>query len=229
MGCGDGWIIYTLRSELDKKYRLEFTGIDISGLDIDFAQRQKEYFEYKNCNFQVMDTQNLEFGEQEFDIVISSELIEHIPEPDKVIRQVYRVLKKGGLFILTTPNKGGGFQVRFLRLIKGIIRMHKEKPTPDFIEEKGISKIRLSSDQGTTGAGLGHVSVKSKKEWVENLKREGFRIISIKGTSGLLFGSPSLDNRRLLFALTVILDVLLEKLPFSYLWSESLFFELRKC
>lgn len=113
--------------------------------------------------------------------------------------------------------------------MKGKVNIDSAESVQNFIGESEISKIRLSSSEGTTGAGLGHVSVKSPKEWKEILKKAGFRIISLKGTGGLLFGSPRLDKYRILFALMVILDVLLEKLPFSYLWSETLFFELRRC
>ncbi len=38
------------------------------------------------------------------DCVVSFQVIEHIKRDDKFIDEVYRVLKKGGLFILSTPN-----------------------------------------------------------------------------------------------------------------------------
>lgn len=91
VGCGDGWLIYKLKSGFDKKYRLEFTGIDISDFDIDFANQRKEYFNHKDCYFYVMDAQNLGFGNEKFDIVISSELIEHISEPHRVMKEVHRI------------------------------------------------------------------------------------------------------------------------------------------
>jgi len=228
IGCSDGWLIYRLKAEFSKSHNLKFFGIDLSQLDIDFANQRKTYFNHKDCYFQVMDAQNLGFDNEGFDIVICSELVEHIPEPHKVIKEVYRILEKGGLFILTTPHKGGGLLARFLRLIKERSGIGREKSIQYFIEECEISKMRLSSDQGDTGRGYGHISVKSKNEWVVIFKNEGFKIVSTKGTGGLLFGSSSLDQYRILFAFTVILDTFLEKLPFSYLWSETLFFELRK-
>jgi len=87
----------------------------------------------------------------------------------------------------------------------------------------------LASDQGKTGAGFGHISVKTKKEWVDILRKEGFAVELIQGTGGLFLGSPYLDRHRILFALSVILDVVLERLPFSYLWSELLIFQVKKC
>ena len=74
--------------------------------------------------------------------------------------------------------------------------------------------------------GYEHVSIHTRKEWAKIFKDCGFKIKSIKGTGGLFFGSLDFDRRRIIFALSVILDVILEKLPFSYLWSELLIFEL---
>ena len=41
-----------------------------------------------------------------FDIVISLEVIEHVPNCEELINGIYRVLKPGGHFILSTPNVG---------------------------------------------------------------------------------------------------------------------------
>ncbi|MCK5288709.1 MAG: class I SAM-dependent methyltransferase, partial [Candidatus Omnitrophica bacterium] len=114
VGCGDGSLIYRLKAVFSKKYKFKFFGVDLSQLDIEFANHRKRYFHHKDCYFQTMDAQYLGFGDEEFDIVISSELIEHIPEAHKVIREVYRVLKKDGLFVLTTPHKGSGLLAKVL-------------------------------------------------------------------------------------------------------------------
>ncbi len=43
--------------------------------------------------------------DNEVDFVISFQLIEHIQEDEKLIAEIHRVLKKGGKFIVSTPNK----------------------------------------------------------------------------------------------------------------------------
>ncbi len=40
-----------------------------------------------------------------FDIVLSTEVIEHTPDPRQAIRQMHLVLKKGGVLVLTVPNR----------------------------------------------------------------------------------------------------------------------------
>ena len=44
------------------------------------------------------------FGRDRFDLVVSSECIEHVPSPDEAIGQMMAVLKPGGLLSLSTPN-----------------------------------------------------------------------------------------------------------------------------
>jgi ubiquinone/menaquinone biosynthesis C-methylase UbiE len=50
------------------------------------------------------DAQNMPFEENSFDIVISCETIEHVPDPRAAVREMYRVCKPGGTLYLTTPN-----------------------------------------------------------------------------------------------------------------------------
>jgi ubiquinone/menaquinone biosynthesis C-methylase UbiE len=50
------------------------------------------------------DAQNLPFDAGSFDIVVSCETIEHVPDPRAAVREMYRVCKPGGILYLTTPN-----------------------------------------------------------------------------------------------------------------------------
>jgi len=43
------------------------------------------------------------FNEKVFDSVLCTEVIEHMPEPEEVIQEIYRVLKPGGKLLLSTP------------------------------------------------------------------------------------------------------------------------------
>jgi 2-polyprenyl-3-methyl-5-hydroxy-6-metoxy-1,4-benzoquinol methylase len=55
--------------------------------------------------WQVADIQLLcPFADGEFDTVISTETIEHVPDPPRAVRQLARVLRPGGRLFLTTPN-----------------------------------------------------------------------------------------------------------------------------
>ena len=47
----------------------------------------------------------LNFKKESFDIVLSSEVIEHTPDPREAVRNLCRVLKPGGILLLTVPNR----------------------------------------------------------------------------------------------------------------------------
>ena len=49
-------------------------------------------------------TQPLPYADGSFDVVIMSEVLEHLPTHGTVVREVGRVLKLGGYFVFTTPN-----------------------------------------------------------------------------------------------------------------------------
>jgi ubiquinone/menaquinone biosynthesis C-methylase UbiE len=54
------------------------------------------------------DVQNLNFiRENSFDCLLCSEVIEHVLHPEAVFSEAFRILKPGGLFLLTTPNHSG--------------------------------------------------------------------------------------------------------------------------
>ena len=65
-------------------------------------------------NFYVMDSNKLEFQDNYFDTVTCISVIEHIPQDKKTIKEIYRVLKRGGILILTTTY-GKGLHSRITR------------------------------------------------------------------------------------------------------------------
>jgi 2-polyprenyl-3-methyl-5-hydroxy-6-metoxy-1,4-benzoquinol methylase len=46
--------------------------------------------------------------EREFDVVVSFETIEHLKDPERFVRECKRLIKPGGLYIVSTPENVGG-------------------------------------------------------------------------------------------------------------------------
>ncbi len=81
----------------------QITGIDISEAMLSKAQRFKD----NNIGLHLMDGENLLFSEASFDYVVISHVLAVTKNPDRLLEQVYSVLKPGGkLFILNhfTPD-----------------------------------------------------------------------------------------------------------------------------
>ncbi|MBQ0081283.1 MAG: methyltransferase domain-containing protein [Alistipes sp.] len=58
----------------------------------------------ENVSFRKMTVPPLSFTDSSFDSVVSFQVIEHIRDDVKMVDEVYRVLRPGGRFVLTTPN-----------------------------------------------------------------------------------------------------------------------------
>lgn len=57
-----------------------------------------------NAEFRQMAVPPLDFADESFDYVISFQVIEHIKQDHEFVKEVCRVLRKGGAFIVSTPN-----------------------------------------------------------------------------------------------------------------------------
>jgi SAM-dependent methyltransferase len=75
------------------------TAIDISPEMLRLAEAK---LGAEKIAFRVMDAQELDFPDESFDVVLSSMMLMTVPEPEKLFRSVYRVLKYRGRFVLST-------------------------------------------------------------------------------------------------------------------------------
>jgi ubiquinone/menaquinone biosynthesis C-methylase UbiE len=79
----------------------QVTGGDISAEAI---AECREHWKRVNMDFQVLDGTALTFPDNHFDKIVSFETIEHTTLYKEMLREFHRVLKPGGLLILSTPN-----------------------------------------------------------------------------------------------------------------------------
>jgi len=79
-------------------------GIDISEGMVTEAKMDLEKLGYKNITLEVGDAMQLNYADSEFDKVLCSEVIEHIPDAEKALDEIWRILKPGGILVLSTPN-----------------------------------------------------------------------------------------------------------------------------
>lgn len=89
IGCGSGEDI----SYLKKLGAQDAVGIDISSGLINIAKK-----DHPECEFKVMDMEQLDFPENTFDFVYSSLAIHYIEDWTKVFSEVYKVLKPNSIF-----------------------------------------------------------------------------------------------------------------------------------
>lgn len=98
VACGEGFGVAILAKVANR-----VVGLDIHQPTVSSATAR--YQSEKNLEFVVGDCRKLPFEDATFDVVTSFETIEHIEDHDVFIAEVRRVLRRGGLFIVSTPNK----------------------------------------------------------------------------------------------------------------------------
>lgn len=88
---------------------LSDTGFDVTSCDI-----EPEDFKQGKCE-RVDLNQRLPYKSSQFDYVVCAEVSEHIENPHHLLREFNRVLKKGGLLLISTPNITNVFsRIKFL-------------------------------------------------------------------------------------------------------------------
>ncbi len=93
---------------LAKKYvRSNIVGTDFSPAAIRIAAAKVDG-SLPNLTFQVENAEQLSFENETFDCIISCETMEHVLHPQIMANEMNRVLKKGGVFVLTTENYFNG-------------------------------------------------------------------------------------------------------------------------
>jgi len=96
-GCGEGHLIEKLHM---KNNLNSYFGIDIAEVALKKAKKRCPY-----AKFATMNLIKIDINDDFFDLVICSEVLEHINEYEAVIGELIRVLKKYGYLIITFPNE----------------------------------------------------------------------------------------------------------------------------
>lgn len=98
IGCGNGYYL-SLLNRLGLK--LNLTGIDNDKLGLLDAER---FIADERVELVFGNAEILPFKNNSFDKIIISEVIEHLQNEKIVLKEIYRVLKPGGILVLTTCN-----------------------------------------------------------------------------------------------------------------------------
>ncbi len=175
IGSGDGiWYLGLLRKGFD------ITGIDISKHDI---SKLKARAEKLNLIPKIvkMDAQNMRFKDESFDKIYSISTIEHIPDDNAVYKGAYRILRKGGKFVISIPLHKASLYSKIIVVLPKFIK------NALFVE--GIANSK--NEEGVIAfhsKKYSHFHNYREDEIIKRLKKIGFKIEKI-GYNCKFFGS----------------------------------------
>ncbi|MHB8131725.1 MAG: class I SAM-dependent methyltransferase [Mobilitalea sp.] len=103
LGCGSG-DIWT-----DKLEKLnENCSLVLSDFSAGMVEEVKSKFSgYSNVSFEQIDIENIPYGDEAFDFVVANMMLYHVPDINKALNEVNRVLKKNGVFYCATFGENG--------------------------------------------------------------------------------------------------------------------------
>ena len=99
VGCGTGYLMELLTKQRPARY----CGVDLSDEMIRVAKEKQ----IDSAEFVVCSADKLPYPDETFDIVTCSQSFHHYPYPEKAMQEARRVLKSGGLYILSDTGIGG--------------------------------------------------------------------------------------------------------------------------
>lgn len=124
-------------------YRSSFAHCDYRTQD--FAQLtgdQLRHGAYTRVDY-VCDAAAVPVEDDSFDVVLNTEVLEHVPEPVAVIREISRMLKPGGLLLLTAP-LGSGIHQEPFHFYGGYTPYWYQR----FLREAGFDQIEVVANGG---------------------------------------------------------------------------------
>lgn len=145
VGCGTGFMIELLKKQKDAQYH----GLDLSPEMIKVA---KSKF-HESVHLVVGTADALPYDDNSFDVVCCVQSFHHYPYPEKAMNEAYRILKPGGLYILSDTGCSGivkfFYNFVFRHCIKsGDYAAYSRKDIEKLMEKTGLSVIASEKISG---------------------------------------------------------------------------------
>jgi len=213
IGCGRGEMaIYASKKGSDS------IGIDYSRESIalaNTAKRKQPFKIQKKIEFKVMDAKKLLFSDSSFDMIILTDVAEHLypEELEIVFKEIKRVLKnKGSVIIHTAPNKlFNDIFYRFYSYPLGTIVVSLW----NFIARRRYPNIAKPKDLRTDSHAVMHINEPTYFS-LRNLFNE-FKFSWIIESTNITTRKPILSFNDRIFNLIVFIDPLSRKFPLNIL------------
>lgn len=101
LGCGDGTFWKKNKNRVPDSWAITLSDFS-SGM---LADAQKNIGEAPNISYREFNIQDISYEDNQFDVVIANHMLYHVPDRQRAIREVRRVLKPQGVFYASTIGK----------------------------------------------------------------------------------------------------------------------------
>jgi SAM-dependent methyltransferase len=177
IGAGNGWQASVLAG----------WGYEVNAIDVPERIRSaRQYFPVRDY-----DGTNIPFAAEQFDIVFSSNVMEHVKQLPELLLETRRVLKAGAVAIHVLPTPAwrlwtslSHYGYLMKRLLWGRPSQSWEAPSPNVAEairQKGafrvLSRILVAGPHGEYPNALAELYYFSKRRWLKVFRGSGFAVL----------------------------------------------------
>ncbi|MEO1053268.1 MAG: methyltransferase domain-containing protein [Bacteroidota bacterium] len=173
VGCGNGII----------SLHLGHLGYDVQGIDVSekAIEKAKAANKFDNVSFKTLSAEELAASGETYDVIICSEVLEHLDQPGSLLEKLHESLKEGGKLIVTVPNGNGPRELFVTRPMISIRDNHSWlwSAVNKFKRALGYSGKTTQSDADN----LDHVQFFSKKDLLKLSHHNRFKIVQFKNSN----------------------------------------------
>ena len=145
LGCGGGRNAAQLLNNFPKA---TLTALDYSEVSVEKTKQvNRREIQHKRCQVLQGDVATLPFSENSFDLATAFETVYFWPGPTESFREVCRVLKPNGLFLIVNESDGTNrSDEKWLDVIEGL-QIFDKAQLSNFLKDAGFSKIIVDHDE----------------------------------------------------------------------------------
>ena len=145
-GCGGGANIKTLL-KLCPKGKVQ--GIDYSAVSVEKARKVNAgAIAAGRCTVQQASVAELPFAAEQFEVVTAFETVYFWPELAQNFREVYRVLRPGGVFFICNEANGDTDKDERWTEIIGGMTIYKDTELKAYLEQAGFHEVQIHKKKG---------------------------------------------------------------------------------
>jgi ubiquinone/menaquinone biosynthesis C-methylase UbiE len=127
-GCGQGQYVLGMLADGADAYGIEYIGANV----VQFAAQHPEHAHRVSQG----DVEHLPYPDESFDVALLNEVLEHVPDDAAGLRQVWRVLRPGGMLFVFSPNRLYPFETHGVNLRRGGRRVPLYTPFVPYVPER---------------------------------------------------------------------------------------------
>jgi SAM-dependent methyltransferase len=221
IGAGTGW----------QSKALAEAGYEVEAIDLPADVAISNHARTREWPIRDYDGANLPFGAEMFDIIYSSNVLEHVEDLDGLTVEMRRVLRRDGLALHLLPNPVWRllslltyYPAQAIDAVRWLARKRTRPPAQTGVETrkirsgllgKAINRI-IPAAHGARGTALGELHRFSKSSWDDYFDRNGWDVIEY-AENGLLASGDYLLGRALPMRVRAVLGKALGGIAHVYL------------